>query len=310
MNYLVGLTADRGGRDALALGRMLARSGDVTLTVCIVLPEVWGHPSLARVDAEYAAFLARHAEDTVAEAREFVGEAVRAEYVSAPARTATEGLITTATQTDADLIVLGSARHGPFGRFAVGSVTNEMLHTAPVPVVLTPRGHSPSSDASLRRVTCAFAGSTRSRTAFDAAVQLSRRHNVPLRLTTLVVRDRQMYPSQVGYDAERLVAEQWRAQAEEAQVRALATLPDEVTVEAGVASGRNWEDALDSLPWEEGEVLVVGSSRLGPVARVFLGSNSTKIVRSSPVPVVVIPRGADVHLAKDAPTALSSDPEH
>ena len=32
MNYLVGLTADW-GRDALALGRMLARTGDVTLIV-------------------------------------------------------------------------------------------------------------------------------------------------------------------------------------------------------------------------------------------------------------------------------------
>ena len=193
MNYLVGLTADRGGRDALALGRMLARTGDVTLTVCIVLPEVWGHPSLARVDAEYASFLASYAEDTIAEAREFVGDAVRAEYVTTSARTASEGLMTIATQTDADLVVLGSARHGPFGRFAVGSVTNEMLHTAPVPVALTPRGYSPSSDSRLRRVTCAFAGSTRSRTAFDAAVQLSRRHGLPLRLTTLVVRDRQMY---------------------------------------------------------------------------------------------------------------------
>jgi nucleotide-binding universal stress UspA family protein len=301
MNYLVGLTADRGGRDALALGRMLARTGDVTLTVCIVLPEVWGHPSLARVDAEYASFLASYAEDTIAEAREFVGGAVRAEYVSTSARTATEGLVTTATQTEADLLVLGSARHGPFGRFAVGSVTNEMLHTAPVPVALTPRGFSPSSEARLRRITCAFAGSTRSRTAFDAAVQLSRRHELPLRLITLVVRDRQMYPSQVGYSAERLVAEQWRAQAEEAQNRALSTLPEDVRVETGIVSGRNWEEALDSLPWEEGEVLVVGSSRLGPVRRVFLGSNSTKIVRSSPVPVIVIPRGADVHLAEDAP---------
>jgi nucleotide-binding universal stress UspA family protein len=296
MNYLVGLTADRGGRDALALGRMLARTGDVTLTVCIVLPEVWGHPSLARVDAEYATFLSRYAEDTIAEARDFLGNAVQAEYVSTSARSATEGLITTATEKDAALVVLGSARHGPFGRFAVGSVTNEMLHAAPVPLVLTPRGYSPSSDARLRRVTCAFAGSTRSRTAFDAAVQLSRRHDVPLRLTTLVVRDRQMYPSQVGYDAERLVEEQWRAQALEAQESALATLPGDAVVEASVVSGRNWEDALDSLPWEEGEVLVVGSSRLGPVARVFLGSNSTKIVRSSPVPVLVIPRGADVHL--------------
>jgi nucleotide-binding universal stress UspA family protein len=105
-----------------------------------------------------------------------------------------------------------------------------------------------------------------------------------------------MYPSQVGYDAERLVAEQWRAQALEAQEKALATLPEEVAVDSGIVDGRDWEDALDALPWEEGEVLVVGSSRLGPVARVFLGSNSTKIIRSSPVPVLVIPRGADVHL--------------
>jgi nucleotide-binding universal stress UspA family protein len=118
-----------------------------------------------------------------------------------------------------------------------------------------------------------------------------------------------MYPSQVGYDAERLVAEQWRAQAEEAQNRALATLPDDVPVEAGGVSGRNWEDALDSLPWEEGEVLVVGSSRLGPVRRVFLGSNSTKIVRSSPVPVVVIHRGADVRLAENTTVARSPDPQ-
>jgi nucleotide-binding universal stress UspA family protein len=80
-------------------------------------------------------------------------------------------------------------------------------------------------------------------------------------------------------------------------------LREGVAVEAGIASGRNWEDALDSLPWEEGEVLVVGSSRLGPVQRVFLGANSTKIIRSSPVPVVVIPRGADVHLAEDATPA-------
>jgi nucleotide-binding universal stress UspA family protein len=308
MNYLVGLTADRGGRDALALGKMLARTGDITLIGCIVLPEVWGHPSLARVDAEYAAFLKQYAEDTIAEAREFVGDAVQAEYVSTSARTATEGLTTTAREKDAVLIILGSARHGPFGRFAVGSVTNEMLHTAPVPLVLAPRGYSPASDARLRRVTCAFAGSTRSRTAFDAAVQLSKRDDVPLRLTTLVVRDRQMYPSQVGYSAEPLVAQQWRAQAEEAKHRAIATLPNNVPVEAGVVSGRNWEEALDSLPWEEGEVLVVGSSRLGPVKRVFLGSNSTKIVRSSPVPVM-IPCGADVHLAEETTVARSSEPE-
>jgi nucleotide-binding universal stress UspA family protein len=301
MRYVVGLTADRGGQDALSLGRMLARTGDITLTVCMVLPEVWGHPSLARVDAEYAEFLRQHAEETISEAREILGDSVRAEYVTRPAPSATEGLIATATEMDASLVVLGSARHGPLGRFTVGSVTNEMLHSAPLPVVLTPRGHRPSSAAWLPRVTCAFAGSTRSRTAFDAALQLARRHDVPLRLATLVVRDSQMYPSEVGYDAERLVEEQWRMQASEAQEKALAQVPVNVEVEAGVVGGRDWDDALDSLGWEEGEVLVVGSSRLGPVARLFLGSNSTKIVRSSPVPVLVIPRGADVHLEDAGP---------
>jgi nucleotide-binding universal stress UspA family protein len=300
VRYVVGLSADRGGQDALSLGRMLSRTGDVTLTVCMVLPEVWGYPSLARVDAEYAEFLKRYADEAISDASTVLGESVRAEYVTRPARSATEGLIATATELDADLIVLGSARHGPLGRFTLGSVTTEMLHSAPLPVVLTPRGHRPSSDARLQRVTCAFAGSTLSRTAFDAAVQLARRHHVPLRLATLVVRDRQMYPSEVGYDAERLVEHQWRSQAAEAQEKALAQVPEDVRVEARVVGGRDWEDALDSLPWEEGEVLVVGSSRLGPVARLFLGSNSTKIIRSSPVPVLVIPRGADVHL-DDAP---------
>ncbi len=79
-----------------------------------------------------------------------------------------------------------------------------------------------------------------------------------------------------------------------------------MVVEASVVGGHDWEDTLDSLSWEEGEVLVVGSSRLGPVARVFLGSNSTKIIRSSPVPVLVIPRGADVHLEETAPTVPTS----
>jgi nucleotide-binding universal stress UspA family protein len=308
MNYLVALTA-LGGRDALSLGRMLARTADVTLTVCVVVPQTWDYPSPARVDAEYAAFLNQYTEDVIAEAREFLGDTVRAEYTSTSASKASEGLIATATEAGAALIALGSARHGPLGRFTIGGIANEMLHVSPVPVALAPRGYRPSSDARLRRVTCAFSGSTQSQSAFEAAVQLSRRHNVPLRLTTFVVRDRQMYPSRVGYDAERLVAEQWRAQAAEAQEKALTTLPDDVVVEAGVVGGHDWEDTLDSLSWEEGEVLVVGSSRLGPVARVFLGSNSTKIIRSSPVPVLAIPRGADVHLEETAPAARGFERE-
>lgn len=106
-----------------------------------------------------------------------------------------------------------------------------------------------------------------------------------------------MHPPRWGdLAAQRMVVEQWRSQAAEAQRTALADVGAGVEVESGVVGGHDWEDALDSLGWEEAELLVIGSSRLGPVARVFLGSNSAKIVRSSPVPVVVVPRGADLSL--------------
>jgi nucleotide-binding universal stress UspA family protein len=57
-----------------------------------------------------------------------------------------------------------------------------------------------------------------------------------------------------------------------------------------VGRGESWEEAIEDVEWEDGDVLVVGSSSIGPVARVFLGSRATKIVRHSPVPVIVVPR--------------------
>jgi nucleotide-binding universal stress UspA family protein len=57
-----------------------------------------------------------------------------------------------------------------------------------------------------------------------------------------------------------------------------------------IGHGESWEEAIDDIEWSDGDVLAVGSSSIGPVARVFLGSRASKIVRNSPVPVVVVPR--------------------
>ena len=67
-----------------------------------------------------------------------------------------------------------------------------------------------------------------------------------------------------------------------------------------IGHGENWDEALEDVEWEEGDVLVVGSSSIGPIARVFLGSRASKIVRHSPVPVVVVPRGRAAELAEEA----------
>ena len=79
------------------------------------------------------------------------------------------------------------------------------------------------------------------------------------------------------------------------RVRALKTVPE--GLEAVVGYGESWDEAIEDVGWQDGDVLAVGSSASGPIARVFLGSRASKILRSSPVPVVVAPRGTAAELA-------------
>ena len=76
-------------------------------------------------------------------------------------------------------------------------------------------------------------------------------------------------------------------------------------LETVIGYGENWDEALEDIAWRDGDVLVVGSSAVGPVARVFLGSRASKIVRHSPVPVVVVPRHAAAELAQQAVRAVA-----
>jgi nucleotide-binding universal stress UspA family protein len=80
-----------------------------------------------------------------------------------------------------------------------------------------------------------------------------------------------------------------------AQVEELSEAPRKV--ETAIGHGETRAEAVDEIGWEQGDVLVVGSSGIGPVAQVFLGFRATKILRHSPVPVVVVPRGRAEELA-------------
>jgi nucleotide-binding universal stress UspA family protein len=290
VKLLVGYSADSGGTEALALGLQLARADNGSLVVCTIVPETWGHPSMARVDAEYARFLDQHAHKALDKARVQVGAKVPAAYLCRAAAAVREGLLEIAEQEAVDCVVLGSARHAPRNHIRAGSVNTGFFHTAPVPIALAPRGYAPAPASKLCRITCAVSPAAESMRTARIAHRLCGRLGVPLRLMTFVVRDRQMYPTGAGYDAEHLVANQWRVQATEGQSRIIAALPQEPHVTAGIADGKTWRAAFDSVAWKSGEIIAVGSSNLGPLMRVFLGSNATKIVRETTVPCLILPR--------------------
>ncbi|NUR08468.1 MAG: universal stress protein, partial [Nocardioidaceae bacterium] len=126
----------------------------------------------------------------------------------------------------------------------------------------------------------------------------------PLPIASIAIWARPPYTMRLGTDSEEVVFEEWSTRIRDsvsqalAHVEGLSVPPPSVTTVVG--KGATWQDAIEDVPWEDGEVLVVGSSELGPLAQVFLGSRATKILRHSPVPVAVVPRSRAKELASRA----------
>lgn len=290
MRYIVGLSPDQGGREALALGSLLARSSEGSLTVVTVVPETWGPPSLARVDAEYAQFVLQNAQKSLAKAKASISSDVDADFIAVPAKSARDGLLRAAQDMGADCIVVGSSRSAPPGRFAEGSVATGLLHSADLPIAIAPRGYLPDPRSVVRRISCAFSPSPASAVVVRKSAELCGIFEVPLRLVTLIARDKQMYPTGAGYDAENMVANTMREQAQVTLDEMTADWDGAIQLTSEIGDGKTWKSAFDSLLWASAEILVIGSSSLGPIARVFLGSKSGKIAQNSPVPCLIMPR--------------------
>jgi nucleotide-binding universal stress UspA family protein len=301
VTVVVGYAPDGRARAVLHLAGMLARSGGEDLVLCAVLPAPWP-PSPARVDAEYVAELERMANDVLERARGRLPADVPARTLIHQARSAPGGLLDVAEQHDAALLVVGSSPAGGTGHVALGSVTSRLLHSSPIPVALAPRGFRCRPDARVTRVTAAFGGADDDLVV--AAASVAARVGASLRIASFAVRPRTSFTAGIGRDADDEIVASWtREIATEARaaldaVGDLPSAPRELSCVVG--HGESWEEALEDVAWDEGDVLVVGSSATGPIARVFLGSRASKIVRNSPVPVVVVPRGRAAELASAA----------
>jgi nucleotide-binding universal stress UspA family protein len=306
MSLLVGFAPDARGKAVLHLAGMLARSADEELVVGAVVPAPW-YPSPARVDAEYQQYLQETANAALEKARTRLPSDIPSTFVVHDARSVPAGLLELAEQREASLIVVGSSAAGGSGQVTLGSASSRLLYSSPTPVAIAPRGFRCPPDARVRRVTAAFGGTESAENLVIAAASQAARVGATLRLASFAVRSRAPYTVAIGTEADEDMFTQWRAEMQAAGEAALAKVADLPAVpaecEIAIGRGESWEEALEDLEWDDGDVLVVGSSTIGPVARVFLGSRGAKIVRHAPVPVVVVPRGAAEEIAKEAKAA-------
>ena len=292
MTLVVALAVDERREAALHLGAMIARTSEEHLVVCTVVPQPWV-PSMARVDAEYRAHLDEVAQKALDEARESMPSDLSATYARQHARSVPAGLVEAAREHDAQAVVLGPSSAGAVGRVVLGSVTDRMVHRSPVPVVLAARGFRCGPTSRVTRLTVAYGADEGADELVVPAAAFAARVGVPVRLATFVVRTPTVVAAGVGSRAESEVTAEWVRGVEVARTDTLARVGDlglDSPPGAVIGHGRDWDEALADVEWDDGDLLVVGSSAVGPVARVFLGSRAAKILRSSPVPVLVVPR--------------------
>lgn len=291
MTVVVGYLAGKSGAAPLHLALGAARTLGTSLTVATIVPKPWTYPSPARVDAEYAAWADQLAADSAREAQRELAAMphdLEVSFHSHAHRSVSGGLVEVVGELDADVLVLGSAG-GQLGQVMVGSTADRLLHSSPVPLAIAPRGYRGARGGVLTRITCGYPGTPESVKVVRRVAALSERLGVPLRVISFAVRGRTMYPPEVGLHAEDSILAAWEAQAH----TLLEKLRDDGVVGPEVAlavvSGNGWDQALDDADWIDGEILALGTSPRGDVARVFLGSRGAKILRHSPVPVLVLP---------------------
>ncbi|QNJ90858.1 universal stress protein [Mycolicibacterium fluoranthenivorans] len=278
MTLVVGYLATAGGADALSLGVRLARTLGTDLQVCLVLaPDDVTTPRLT--SDRYHEVLAEQGAAWLAEALRLVPDDVTADGKVIVAESVAEALGAEALRLDAEAIVVGGSGGGLAGSLSLGALVDELLHTAPVPVAVAPRGTRHSEVERVRSVTCAIGDRAGARRLLDAAVRTSSATGAPLRLVSLVALDQH---GAAGIEAAREHAYRTLKSAQ-------AALPEGFAVTAVVADGATIEAAVDELDWADGDLLMLGSSRLAPPRRLLIGSTAAKILRVLRVPIIVTP---------------------
>jgi len=291
VTVVVGYRAGEVGLSGLHLAVRAARTLSTSLTVATIVPKPWLTPSLAHVDAEYEQWADNLAADSAKEAARFLHDlidGIEVNYVHRAHRSVSGGLLEVIEEVDSESLVLGSLPSGERGQVVIGSTADWLLHASPVPLAISPRGYR-SHTGKLTRLTCAYSATPDTIEVVRRCFEFSERWGVPVRVITFAVRGKTMYPPEVGLDVEDSILQAWASQAREILEDLKTDGIVSADVELQVVTGRTWEDALDKADWQEGEILALGTSPRGDIRRVFLGSRGAKIIRESPVPVLVLP---------------------
>jgi nucleotide-binding universal stress UspA family protein len=226
-------------------------------------------------------------------------EVVRSNVEDFTRRSASQAIRELAVETKAIAIVLGSSRWSTIGRLAPGSTAEQLLHSAPCPVAVAPRGFS-ASGRRILHIAVGYDGSTPANVALDVGIAMAESSHAELTILTSVEGAASGYVSPGGptpavspghnEDTMRKVLED-----------GLARVPAGLPVRSALLHG----DAGMALTHasEDFDLMLVGARDYGPVRRMLLGSTSRRLLRSGACAAMAVPTGVTAEEIIGSPAA-------
>jgi len=261
-----------------------------SITLCGVVLDPWDGPALATVAEPGRHILTERTQQALTSLRsqfgtpDVVSTSVR-QGVSIP-----EELLAEARDSDAQILVVGSSRRAAMGRVALGSVSDQLVHSATLPVALPPRDFIMGGQQTIDRLVVGLQPSDGPFAAGEIS-ELALTLGVDVELVTFGVSPwpQGMHVDEIEWEG---MFNSWRRQVAQMQQE----VADDMEAMGISVSARHhidayrWAQAIGDVGWRAGDMLALFSSRRGPVSRVFLGSTAARILRHTPVPTVVLPR--------------------
>lgn len=199
-----------------------------------------------------------------------------------------ETIMKVATEGRAPLIVMSTHGRGGFKRFWLGSVADRLIRHATVPVLLLTGSRSTGKRLAgtpvFKHVLVTLDGSDRAEAALRAARALLA--GVPGRITVAHV----VHPmsalaaTSLERDPEQVMVESYLEPLLAAQRGPGLTLDYDVVVDGNVARA-----ILEVAKRSDVGAIAITSQGLAGVQRLVVGSVADKLIRTSPVPVLVCP---------------------
>jgi nucleotide-binding universal stress UspA family protein len=289
-NVVVGIDDGEGGKDAIALAKMLAAEG-AKLTLAQVYQ---GDSTVSRTTRpDYEEWQHQRIRKLLEERRAQTGVDADVRWYGSPS--VGRGLHELAELIGADLLVIGSSRRGLLGRALIGDDTRAALNGAPCAVAIAPAGYCREPSV-MREVGVGYDGSPESDRALALARLVAAEHTTKLSAFQAIATPSYLFLGHLG-TAAPIEVDSIQRQVDEARERIAAL--------GGVEPHSAYGDPVEELTLYSAslDLLVVGSRGYGPFGRLVYGGVAQRLARTARCPLLVLTRSAqsaaDEALAED-----------